>query len=280
VVRRQHDDGLVEAAVGPQQIEDLGHAAGRVADCGVVLIDQAPAVARLHQAPQADRAVLHDAAHERVAVLELCTREVAEQVLATQCRDAVRAVDVHDVEIEEEGPPGLGQPLPHPGDHLIRVRIVGGGPDRAFESLEAPSEAALPGEDRVVGERGSAPARLAQQLRERRDVVGDRALGGDDAVPQRKEAREERCRARRGGGRGCQGPGKEGRSIAEGVETRRGGAIVSEVVQVVRAQRIDGDQDDVRSLGRRVGAAGAQGRRGRQGCQEQRQGAVVPIGPA
>ena len=196
---------------------------------------------------------------------------------------AVRLVHVVQVHVGEAGLLGIALGLPaaqRAQELLARCARL------AIEPVEAAREAHLRPDVDVGGDAEGLVAVRGEHLGQRGGLFGEpgelqrldavAVLGrrGDepahDAVARRVEAGQEGRRRRRRPARGRARLEEHGRLAREAREERRGLDLVAVGREVVGAQRVDDDQDDVRAaFGGRLGAP-AGGERAEQQGQAQR----------
>ena len=142
----------------------------------------------------------------------------------------------------EEAPVELGQRL------LLAELAV---------DLEAARKTLVGGQHRVADEGRGAVAGRAQGLGDGRRLVGDAHLVGRHAVLAGRQAGQVRGHRRSGLGQERDHVRVVQRLGGEGIDAGRGLARVALEREVVGAQRVDRDEQDVPALGRRAAAAGS-----------------------
>ena len=256
-----HDhDGLLERAALAQLAEEIFEALIELADLRIVEIDQMRAIVgvEVDLLAQEGEQLARGSVHRPVIGLA--------ELLGKARLRAIIAVDVEVVKEQEEGTPVPGrEPLQAPRAHAIG-RAEGGGRAAALRpgrdgdvALEAAAQAETrPHEDPAhESRRGETP--LVQRRRERRQIVRQRELFGHHAVLARIETGEQRGVGGKRPGGGRVGLLEENALGGEPVQERRSRARVAVGSQVIGAQRVERDQQEIPEL-RSFAAAGRDGR--------------------
>jgi len=265
VVGQEDDERVLCQPELVQVREELAELVVGMGDLAVVLGDHVPQVL-VAQRPVLLGADLADGEVSLVAALE----HLLELLVGGNVRP-VRVVEVHE---QEEGHVLVvrGEPLEELVDVALEVLPVP-------VLREALSKSELPGDEPASREGLGLVARVAQQL-------GDRVLLGREEmhllaamVPEgaelgRVEAREQGSVHRRRPGRGAHGVGEPGSIPRQRVDLGACPAKIAIGAQVIRAQGVHADEDDVALSGPRVltldiDEAGA----GRQHDQERKEDA-------
>ena len=176
----------------------------------------------------------------------------------------VRAERVHE---EEGGALVLGrEEVPH-GVHRLLDR-----PLAAVEPLEALVEPEGGREEDAVGDRARPVAGAVEHLGERRRLAAEPARATDRPGLVGVEPREERAVRRQRPRRDGEGVGEGDRALGEGVQVRRDRGIAPVELEVVGAERVRDEEDQVGAP--RGGCGGGTSPPDRR-CEERRQGRVA-----
>ena len=189
----------------------------------------------------------------------------------------VGVVDVVEVE-EDEGGPSVERLAP--GDRLIDhlsgadavVEVLGAADLVVLEALEAAIEAELPRDIDRRRQPERAPARRLERRGQPGQIGGDAAVVLDDAVGGRPLAGEHGDVRGQRPGRGRGGGGEPGPGCRQLVDRRGGRQVVAVGAEVIAAQGVDADQEDVGLVGIASGQVAATAEEERQAERLDRRG--------
>jgi hypothetical protein len=246
VVGRQDDERIVVQTLALERREQLSELVGGVANRGVVLIHETPHVRSGDAGAAREVLAPGDGRHVPAVVDELATRGPTQETRSARVRHAIGTVRVHRVQVQEEGLARRRfEPRGDARDHFFDVRVGGRGAQKVVEVIEALVVTRLARDVVIERVRDRVPPLARQCLGERLELLAELRAGAIDAVTRGEEPGEDGSGARAGPRRRRVGAREPRRPSGEPVQSGGGGAGVSEVVQVIGAQRVDHDEDHV-----------------------------------
>ena len=272
VIARQHHPGALGAARAHEPLEQPSNLIVHEADLAVVAIDQEPAVV-VGEGPLG-LLELGDRVVGRVPRAGVSVREDG----AVGGGRVVRPVRIEVVHEEEERLRSLPwQPAERrvgdPVGGRLEPRLQPVSRSRQTEVLERPEpalEAERPVDINVRHEGAGHVAGALQHLRQGRDLRREPQAVVLDAVARRVASRLDRHHRGQGPGRGRPGALEDGRPGCQPVDRRRGRTRVAVGPEMIGAQRVDHDEQDVR-VARVIAPRGAARQQERQGEERQRE---------
>jgi hypothetical protein len=250
VVGSHHDERAIEDALGVEALQQRRDRGVRGAD--LCLVADAQRLEARIAGPEAAGAQRGQARSHLLVQIERRRRRLGTEPCEEFFTGVVRRVRVQVVDVEREGPTPC---LAHEPQGTLREPRALARQIRAqtqvLDFLEAARKSRVAQHHRVAEEAGPI-ARLAKplaemgRLRQRRRAPAAGATSG--GKPPREERHDRLARVRRGGNRLLEDHGL----LRQRVEMGRGRSRVPREAEVIRAQRIDQDENEVPALERRL----------------------------